>query len=348
MERKINFFPVNLLKGAAMNKTWNLIGVLCLLLSLIIGPARSAGAKTYIAYISDSTNASVIYWLAKEAGIYKKHGLDLELIYLNGSVRGIQSLIAGDLGYTGAVGTAVINARLAGGDLAIIQSQMNTLPYFIVGNPKIKSPEELQGKSAAVHIPGTSADFALRLALMKVGIPYKEIKAVTVGGGPARIAAVATGQMDFTVVTEGEKIQGEKLGLKVILDMAKLKVPFQFNCSVTTRKRIRENPDEARRVVLAMVESIHFFKTHKEESVKVMQKYTRGLSRAIIEGAYAANRDLLVDDGYPTLEGLKNTLDVQALSDPKAAKAKVEDFVELRFVDELRKSGFVEKLYGRR
>ena len=100
-------------------------------------PGRVAHAKSYIAYISDSTNSSVIYWIAKEAGILKKHGLDLDTIFINGSVRGIQSLIAGDLGYTGAVGTAVINAKLAGGDIAIVQSQMNTLPYFIIGNASI-------------------------------------------------------------------------------------------------------------------------------------------------------------------------------------------------------------------
>src|SRR5688572_19934430 len=97
-------------------------------------PSHTVEAKSYIAYISDSTNSSVIYWIAKEAGIFKKHGLDLDTIFINGSVRGIQSLIAGDLGYSGAVGTAVINAKLAGGDIAIIQSQMNTLPYFIIGN----------------------------------------------------------------------------------------------------------------------------------------------------------------------------------------------------------------------
>ena len=323
-----------------------------LMISVLFGAMlyriSGAEAKTYIAYISDSPSGSVVYWVAKDAGIFKKHGLDLELVFINGSVRGIQSLLAGDLGYTGAVGTAAINARLAGGDVAIIQSQMNTLPYFIIGNPNIKSPEELKGRSAAVHIPGTSADFALRLALMRVGIAYKDIKAVTVGGGPARMTAVTTGQLDFTVVTEPEKIQGEKFGLKVILDMAKLNVPFQFNCVVSTRKRIRESPDEVRRVVWAMAEAIHFYKTHKEQAIKITEKYTRGLNRSVLEGAYAANRELLVEDTFPTLEGLKNTLEIQATLDPKAAKAKVEDFVDLRFVEEIKKSGFINQLYGRR
>jgi NitT/TauT family transport system substrate-binding protein len=319
-----------------------------ILIVFFLGPPRAVQAKSFFAYISDSTNSSVISWIAKDAGIFKKHGLDLDLIFINGSVRGIQSLVAGDLGYSGAVGTAVINAKIAGADIAIIQSQMNTLPYFIIGNPTIKSPEGLKGRSAAVHIPGTSADFAMRLALMKVGIPYKDIKAITVGGAPARLAAVTNGQTDFTVVTDGERIQGEKMGLKVIIDMAKLNVPFQFNCSVTTRRKIRENPDEVRRVVWAMAESIHFFKTRKDESIKIMQKYTRGLSRDLLEGAHAANSELLIEDTYPTLDGLKNTLDVQSLTDPRASKAKAEDLVELQFVDEMRKTGFVEKLYGRK
>ena len=316
-------------------------------LILLSSAATSVHAKSYIAYISDSTSSSVVYWVAKEAGIFRKHGLDLDTIFIDGSVRGIQSLVAGDLGYSGAVGTAVINAKLAGADIAIIQSQVNTLPYFIVGNANIKSPEDLKGRTAAVHIPGTAADFAIRLALSKAGIAYKDIKAVTIGGAPARLSATMNGHTDFTIVSEGEKNQAERSGLKVIIDMAKLRVPFQFNCSVATRKRIRENPDEVRRLVWSLAEAGWYYKTHKEESIKIAQKYTRGVNRAVLDAAYAANVEFLVEDTYPTLEGLRQTLEIQALTDPRATKAKAEDFVELRFVDEMKKAGFVDKLFGR-
>ena len=315
--------------------------------ALMLLSATSVHAKSYIAYISDSTSSSVVYWVAKEAGIFRKHGLDLDTIFIDGSVRGIQSLVAGDLGYSGAVGTAVINAKLAGADVAIIQSQVNTLPYFIVGNANIKSPEDLKGRTAAVHIPGTAADFAIRLALSKAGIAYKDIKAVTIGGAPARLSATMNGHTDFTIVSEGEKNQAERSGLKVIIDMAKLRVPFQFNCSVATRKRIRENPDEARRLVWSLAEAGWYYKTHKEESIKIAQKYTRGVNRAVLDAAYAANVEFLVEDTYPTLEGLRQTLEIQALTDPRATKAKPEDFVELRFVNEMKKAGFVDKLFGR-
>jgi NitT/TauT family transport system substrate-binding protein len=310
--------------------------------------ARLAEAKSYVAYISDSPASSSVYWVAQDAGILKKHGLDVDLIFINGSTRGVQSLIAGDVSFSSGVGTAVINGKLAGGDIAIINSMTNTLPYYIFGKPEIKSPEDLKGRSAAMHIPGTAADFALRLALRRIGLSLKDIKGVTVGGGPARVAAVVSGQLDFTVGTEGEKIRGETLGLKVVMDMAKLNIPFQFTCTVASGRMIRENPDLVRRMVRAMAEAVHYYKNNKEPVVKIMQKYARGPSPDFFGEVFESSKQLLVEDTYPTLEGLKTTLEIQASVDPKAAKAKAEDFVDLRFVNELKKSGFIEKLYGKR
>jgi len=307
-----------------------------------------AEAQSYLAYISDSPASASAYWVTKEAGFFKKHGLDVDLIFIDGSSRGIQTLISGSIPLTSAVGTAVINGKLAGGDIAIINSLTNTLPYYVFGKPEIKSPEDLKGRSAAMHIPGTAADFALRLALKGIGLSLKDIKGVTVGGAPARVAAVASGQLDFTVGTEGEKIRGETLGLKVVIDMAKLNIPFQFTCTVATRRTIRENPELVQRMVRAMAEAVHYYKNNKEPTVKIMQKYARGPSRTFFEEVYESSRALLVEDTYPTLEGLKNTLEIQASLDPKAVKAKVEDFVDLRFVDELKTSGFIEKLHGKR
>lgn len=134
----------------------------------------------------------------------------------------------------------------------------------------------------------------------------------------------------------------------MIIDMAKLNIPFQFTCSAATKKMIRENPDTVRRMVKTMAEAVHYYKTHKEESIQIMQKYSRGMSRGVLEVAYAAYRELMVEDTYPTLEGLRNTLEIQASLDPRAGKAKAEDFVDLRFVDELKKTGFIDQLYGRR
>ena len=97
-----------------------------------------------------------------------------------------------------------------------------------------------------------------------------------------------------------------------------------------------------------MAETVYYYKTRKEDVIKIMQKYTRGHSRQVLEEVYVSYSDLLVEDTYPTVGGLKNTLEIQASLDPRAARAKVEDFVDLRYVEELKKTGFINKLYGRR
>ena len=326
-------------------KSFHFRAIVLMLVLAVMFVAKGAEAKSTLAYISDSPSSSVPFWVAKEMGLFKKHGLDVDMLFINGSTRGIQSLIAGDLNFTGAVGTSAINGRLAGGDIFIINSLVNTLPYYIVGKPEIKSPEDLKGRSVATHIPGTSADFALRLALKRFDMAYENIKAVMIGGSPARVAAVMSGQLDFTMVTEPGKIEAERAGLKVIVDMAKLDIPFQFTCAVTTGEMIREEPEKVMAFVKAMAEAVHFYKNNKEEVINIMQKYTRGQKRPVLEGAYAAYDELLVKDTHPTMEGLQNTLDVQAAWDPKAAGAKAENVVNLRFVNQLKESGFIAKLY---
>jgi NitT/TauT family transport system substrate-binding protein len=180
-----------------MRKTSSFAATLCLSLALTVATSLQVESKLLSAYISDSPSSSVPAWIAKDAGLFKKYGLDVDLLFIDGSTRGIQSLLAGDLSFTEAVGTSAINGRIAGGDIAIVNGVVNTLPYYIVGKSNIKSREDLKGRTAAVHIPGTAADFALRLALKQVGIPYNQIKAITVGGGPARSASVIAGQTDF-------------------------------------------------------------------------------------------------------------------------------------------------------
>jgi NitT/TauT family transport system substrate-binding protein len=113
--------------------------ILFFCLSVIVGTSAPAQSKLLSAYISDSPSSSVPAWIAKEAGLFKKYGLDIDLVFIDGSTRGIQSLLAGDLSFTEAVGTSAINGRIAGGDIAIVNGVVNTLPYYVVGKTNIKS-----------------------------------------------------------------------------------------------------------------------------------------------------------------------------------------------------------------
>jgi NitT/TauT family transport system substrate-binding protein len=111
-----------------MSKTL-LCPITALVIAMAIAPTYRVAAET-MAYVSDSPGSSTPYWIAQEAGLFKKYGLDMDLLFINGSSRAVQSLVAGDLHFSGPVGTSTMNGRMAGGDITIIQGLVNTLRYY--------------------------------------------------------------------------------------------------------------------------------------------------------------------------------------------------------------------------
>lgn len=232
--------------------------------------------------------------------------------------------------------------------MVAIAGNINVLPYYLVAQPSIKKPEDLKGKIGGNHIAGTTAEFALRVGLKKLGLnPAKDVNLRVIGGSIDRMVALQKGIVNFTVVTEAGKTMAEKLGFPMIVDMAALEIPFPQNGVYTSAKFIREQSDIVRRYMKAYVEAIHFFKTRKEESIKIMQKYSRVNERAPVEEAWVWHVRYTPDAPYPPVEGYQTILQDLAPTNPKAAQANAKDLVDSRFVKELEDSGFIKSLYGK-
>ena len=211
--------------------------------------------------------------MAKEARLFDKHGLDVAPVLIPSSVRTLQAMLAGESAIAESAGPAVASARLAGGDVVAIAGSVNILTYYFVTLPSIKRAEELKGKIGANQSPGTIADFALRVSLRKLGLdPAKDVSLRSIGVLYDRIAAMQKGIVQFTVLTEAEKPIVDKLGFSVLLDLISLRIPFPQRGIYTTGKYIKEQPDTVRRYMRAYVEAIHYFKTRKEETIKIMQQ----------------------------------------------------------------------------
>jgi len=146
-------------------------------------------------------------------------------------------------------------------------------------------------------------------------------------------------------VTESGKAMAEKLGYPTVVDMATLQIPFPQNGVYTSTKLIRENPDLVQRYIRAYAEAIHYYKTHKEETIKIMRKYSRLDDRKVLEEAWDWHARFIPDTPYPPPEGYQLVLQDMAATHPKAAQANVKDYVDLRFVKELEDSGFIKSLY---
>jgi len=319
-----------------------------LLLSVLIAfPSLSLGAdKLNTSYISTAPGSSTVIQVAKDVRIFDKHGLDATVIFISGSVRGIQAILAGEIPIGEGGGPGLTSARLAGGDVVAIAGNVNVLPYYLVAQPSIKRPEDLRGKIGGNHIAGTTAEFALKVGLKKIGLdPVKDVSLRVIGGSTERMIALQKGIVQFTVVTEAGKAQAEKLGYPTVVDMASLQIPFPQNGVYTSTKLIRENPDFVRRYIRAYTEAIHYYKTHKEETQKIMRKYSRLDDRKVLDEAWEWHARFIPEAPYPPPEGYQLVLQDMAATNPKAAQANVKDYVDLSFVKELEDSGFIKNLY---
>jgi NitT/TauT family transport system substrate-binding protein len=307
------------------------IGTAAFAVALFLAASCFAAAadKINTSYISVSPGSSSVIWVAKDARIFEKHGLDATIIFISGSVRGIQAILAGEIPIGEGGGPGLASARLAGADVVAIAGNVNVLPYYLVAQPSIKRPEDLRGKIGGNHIAGTTAEFALRVGLKKLGLdPLKDVQLRVIGGTMDRMIALQKGIVNFTVATEPGKAMAEKLGFPTIVDLASLQIPFPQNGVYTSTRFIREHPDIVRRYMRAYVEAIHFYKTHKEET---WEWHTRYIPNA----------------PYPPVDGYQLILQDIAEKNPKAAQANARDYVDLRFVKELEDSGFIKGLYGK-
>ncbi|HEX2227400.1 MAG TPA: ABC transporter substrate-binding protein [Candidatus Binatia bacterium] len=323
-----------------------LIITIATVMSALAVPGAATAQKINTAYISTTPGTSTVIQVAKDARIFDKHGIDATVIFISGSVRGIQAILAGEIPIGEGGGPGLASARLAGGDVVAIAGNVNVLPYYLVSHPSIKRHEDLKGKIGGTHIAGTTAEFALKVGLKRIGLdPLKDVSLRVIGGAIERMVALQKGIVQFTVVTEAGKAQAEKLGYPTVVDMVSLQIPFPQNGIYTSTKLIRENPDLVRRYIRAYTEAIHYYKTHKEETQKIMRKYSRVEDRNMLDEAWDWHAKFMPEAPYPPAEGYQLVLQDMAEKNPKAAQANVKDYIDTRFVKELEESGFIKTLY---
>jgi ABC-type nitrate/sulfonate/bicarbonate transport system substrate-binding protein len=296
------------------------------------------------AYISPNAGSSSVLWIAKDAGIFKKHGLDVNVIYVEGTPKALMSLFAGELQVVAGTGPAVASARVRGADASMIMGFEVFLPYYLIATPAIKSIEDLKGKVGANHSAATSADFAMRLGLRNIGLdPERDVNLRVVGATNLRMIMMQQGQAQFTVISSTEREEAEKLGFKVLADLASKKIPYPHSGLISSQKLLRERRDAMLRFGRASVEAIHYFKTNKPQTLAILKKYAK-TDLSTLDSAYAYLKSSIPDMPYPTLEGMKTILAEMGRTRPEVLKYDAASMVDTLIVKTIDDEGFLKKL----
>ena len=192
---------------------------------------------------------------------------------------------------------------------------------------------------------GSLGDFLFRHILRKHGLdPNREITWLSIGTNSERLQALLSGVIDGADVTYPADVQGERKGYRILFD-ARKEVVYPTTSIVTRRKTIQDDRDTVSRFVRSHVEGIAFLKQNKEFSLKVLTKYVKTTDPEFLEGSYAIFKQDFISAPYPITKGLEATYDYVAQTRPDIRSHKPEEFVDVSFVAELDKSGFIKKLY---
>ncbi len=310
-----------------------------------LNPAQGQ-EKIRVSYSSvDASNA--IYYVAQDHGLYKKHGLDVDLVFIQSTPISIASLLAGDMQIANASGSGTASAVVAGGNLLVVACYINTLPYELVVSESIKSPEDLKGKSIGISRVGSASDTAAQALIRALGLePNKDVPILQVGGAPERAAAFRTGRIVGFPSPPGMIQLAKGMPHRILTSTADFKKRFDFPyiCANTTKSYLTKNRDTVRKGVMALIEAAHFFKTHKEESKKSIAKNSRITNEGYLESAYDAMAKLYDRVPLVTRPGMEAQIQ-EALARKPGATLKLDDIVDDSIVRDLEKSGFIDKLY---
>ena len=308
---------------------------------------QSAGAQQIsLAFSSvDSPNAN--WYIAKERQLYKKYGLDAELIFIPSSTTTISAVVAGSVDVGNISGGATANAAVGGANVVAVGCFINTLPYDLVVHESIRSAQQLKGKSIGISRVGSSSDVAARVFLKELKLePDKDVAILQVGGSTERAAAFRTGRIVAFPAPPGVIHLTHGMPHRILASTADFPkgFPFPYVCPTASKTFVKNQRDAMKRLLMALIDATHFYKTRKEEAKKTMAKYTRHSNEAFLEAAYLSSAKLFEQVPLVNRDGM----DVQvkdAVSRKPSSTLKVDDLVDDSLVLELEKEGFIGRIY---
>jgi len=318
-----------------------------LLLPVSFSVASAQLTRVTVGYATIAAG-SLPAWMAKESGIFRNNGLDVQLVYFIGGTPAVMALLSRETPISQVGGPAIVSASLRGADTVMVAGGFVITEWWLMARPDIKTAEQLKGGSVAITLFGGIADFMTRIALKRLGLtPVKDVAFLQIGGFPEILSALEKGKVQATMLPTPDNFIAQKRGF---YNLVSVRLPYQSTGVTTTRTFIRESPDIVRRYVRSQIEAVHRIKTDRETGKKVLVKYTGVQDKEILERTYDHSfaDEKLSPKQYPTLEGIKNILELLAQTDAKAKAAKPEDFVDVSFIRELDQSGYIDSLYKKR
>ena len=306
---------------------WRIAVILPIVLFAIASPAQSQAVRG--AFPSPSIQILPMM-VATERGLYKREGLDLELIFVRGAATAVQALIANQIHFIFSIGPQM-PAVWEGNDIMILAQQVGRPTFSMVVTPDIQRIADLKGKRLGVTFGGsTAAGTKALLELNKIN-PDKDVEYVGLPGNEPKIAALKQGIISGALLAPPADYLAMKSGLKRLVSLADIFKDTAFTGLAATAKTIKENPQMVRRMVRAIVRAVIYTRDNPEDALQITMKSLK-LERDAAQDAYQMIREALVP--VPTEKGVDLMAQWQAIALNTKPKRKPAEYMDLHFVNE--------------
>ncbi len=318
--------------------------VLVVLFFMLKLRAASAQEMSLRAVYNALSGVMAPIWVAQDAGLFTKHGVNVDLKYL-AATTAVQGMLGGGE-EIGLVGNQGIDAKLEGADLIYVASGLPVFVFQIYGRPETKTLADLKGKIVAVTQPAASTDYAMRIVLKRNGLePDRDVRILYAQDINGVLTSVSAGNAAAGIMSAPTSIRAKAAGLRAIVDITALKVPFLFTAMLSSAKVVREKNEAVTRFLRGYIESLAVIRKDKETTMRSMGKFLKTTDQAVLESVYDDYKDVFPTTPLMTAAEVKAVLDVA--KSPKAKQMKPEEFFDNSVVQKIQASGFIEQVNKR-
>lgn len=333
-----------------MKRFFSPLYLAALLLACPPVPSARAADKLLVVHSALNLITSPVF-IAKERGFYSRHGLDVEPIYIPSGTMGMQALLGGETKILIADGSSAMNARIRGAPVKIFLGMVNYYPNPFFSTAEIKTPADLKGKKIAVTRIGSSSHTATVMLLKKFGLEEgKDYTILQLGSTQNRLVALTKGMIQGTTLSAPESVIARNAGMRVLISAAeliKLGVTFQHQAGDAMEATLKNERPMVRAFTMGYLEGVRELYRNKEDSLKVLAKYTRINDQQVLSAAYDEAYQAVEKEGSPSESGLQVMLSELAKSEPRARAYKAADFIDAGIIGDLAKEGFIKSLWAK-
>jgi NitT/TauT family transport system substrate-binding protein len=248
-------------------------------------------------------------WVAKDAGLFAKKGLNVEPVQIRGGALITMGLMSGQLQFSGAGAESVVAARIEGGDVVLLACPSDLEPIYLITRPEIKSASELKGKSSAVTRLGSSTHFYLRAALRYVGLDSeKDVTILQLGAGPEMATALESGRIAVAALNIRYALPFLRRNWPVLIDLTKTDLVYPSSCVTSSRTFVKSEPRVVEDFLSAYVAGIQLIKKDQAFAERSLMKWTRESDSYVVSKSVESHTRIFKSAPYVPDKGIENVM----------------------------------------